>query len=103
MEQQTEEDELLIKLRHFFNLKPTEHDYVREIQEKLYFYYIQLALIARNRGDYDACLLWCEYLRLHNPDYSCHHICLCYYHLLTGQVCEHLGQLTKAWCKYEKA
>ncbi|CAF1336374.1 unnamed protein product, partial [Didymodactylos carnosus] len=102
-QQEEEDDKLLKKLRQVFKSKPRKRDYVKAVQERLDFYYFQLALVARNKGDYNACLNWSEYLRKYDPHSFSHQVYLCYYHLLTGEVCEHLGQLAKARVKYEKA
>jgi tetratricopeptide (TPR) repeat protein len=103
LKRQLENDKLFKCLSKIVNLEINEQDHVRDIKRNLEYYYLQLLKVFRDKGDDDGCLFWLEYLRHCNPHFSTSQLFLCYYHILTGEVCEHSGQLAKAYRKYIKA
>ncbi|CAF1462510.1 unnamed protein product [Adineta steineri] len=103
LQQRDQENEFLKKITQSLGTEIVKIDYAKENKEKLQACRFILALIAREKGDDDECLFWSEYLRYPDPDFQFNQLYLVYYHLLTGEVYEHLGQLKKAYKKYEKA
>jgi tetratricopeptide (TPR) repeat protein len=102
LERQLEDDKLFKCLSKIVDIDIKEQN-VRDIKGNLQYYYLKLALVLRDKGDDDGCLFWSEYLRNFNPHFSTSQLYLCYYHIITGEVCEHSGQLAEAYRKYEKA
>ncbi|CAF1239436.1 unnamed protein product [Adineta steineri] len=103
LQQRDQENEFLKKISQSLRTEIVKIDYAKENKEKLQICRFILALIAREKGDDDECLFWSEYLRYPDPDFQFNQLYLVYYHLLTGEVYEHSGQLKKAYQKYEKA